>query len=168
MTYCVYILIVRQSGHYRLPWHKMPDTVFVSLSNFHNSRWPPRWPPIVYVHRNDPRTLTLCTILMNFGSFRRVSMMPNPMSMVPMTLWLAFYGHSVGHTLSAAILVAILNYESCSRIQKLYQAFYVSRVSWASESVEKKTISAKSGFTLKIMFGVLTITSVLFCCIENT
>ena len=42
-------------------------------------------------------------------------------------------------------------------IQKMYQAFYVSRVSWASESVEKKTISAKSGFTLKIMFGILTI-----------
>ena len=63
----------------------MPDTIFVSVSNFHNSRWPPRWPPIVYVHRNDPRTLTLCTILMNFGSFCRVSMMPNPMSMVPMT-----------------------------------------------------------------------------------
>ena len=63
----------------------MPDTIFVSLSNFHNSRWPPRWPPIVYVHRNDPRTLTLCTILMNFGSFSRVSMMLNPMSMVPIT-----------------------------------------------------------------------------------
>ena len=59
----------------------MPDTIFVSLSNFHNLRWP----RIVYVHRNDPRTLTLCTILMNFGSFSRVSMMPNPMSMVPMT-----------------------------------------------------------------------------------
>ena len=70
---------------------------------------------------------------------------------------LAFYGHSGGRTLSAAILAAILNYENCSRIQKLYQVFYVFRVSWASESVEKKTISAKSGFTLKIMFGVLTI-----------
>ena len=70
---------------------------------------------------------------------------------------LAFYGHSGGHTLSVAILAAILNYENCSMIQKMYQAFYVSRVSWASESVEKKTISAKSGFTLKIMFGILTI-----------
>ena len=41
----------------------------------------------------------------------------------------------------------------------MYQAFYVSRVSWASESVEKKTISAKSGFTLKITFGALTNTA---------
>ena len=39
----------------------------------------------------------------------------------------------------------------------MYQTFYASRVSWASESVEKKTISAKSGFTLIIMFGILTI-----------
>ena len=50
-----------------------------------------------------------------------------------------------GHTLSTAILAAILNYENCSRIQKLYQAFYVSRVSWASESVEKKLYQPSQG-----------------------
>ena len=60
----------------------MPDTNFVSLSNFHNSRWP----PIACVYRNHHKTLTLCTILMNLGSNSRFSMMLDPLSMVPLTL----------------------------------------------------------------------------------
>ena len=59
----------------------MPDTIFVSLSNFHNSRWP----PIACVYRNHHRTLTLCTILMNLGSISSFSMMLDPLSMVPLT-----------------------------------------------------------------------------------
>ena len=48
--------------------------------------------------------------------------------------------------LSTAILAAILNYENCSMIQKMYQAFSVYRVYWLSESVERKTISTKSTY----------------------
>ena len=59
----------------------MPDTFFLSLSNFHNSRWP----PIACVYRNHYRTLTLCTISMNLGSIGRLSMMLDPLSMVPLT-----------------------------------------------------------------------------------
>ena len=59
----------------------MPDTCFVSLSNFHNSRWP----PIACVYRNHHRTLTLCTILINLGSISMFSMMLDPLSMVPLT-----------------------------------------------------------------------------------
>ena len=59
----------------------MSDTFFVSLSNFHNSRWP----PIACVYRNHHRTLTLCTILINLGSNNRFLLMLDPLSMVPLT-----------------------------------------------------------------------------------
>ena len=89
----------------------MPDTIFLSLSNFHNSRWPPRWPPIVYVHRNDPGTLTLCMILMNFESFSRVSMMPNPMSMVPITSTGRYHTRKTTHVpLRTSIFLLVLRW----------------------------------------------------------
>ena len=59
----------------------MPDTFFVSLSNFHNSRWP----PIACVYRNHQRMLTLFTILINLGSISRFSMVLDSLSMVPLT-----------------------------------------------------------------------------------
>ena len=59
----------------------MSNTFFVSLSNFHNSRWP----SIACVYRNHHSTLTLCTVLMNLGSNSRFSMMLDSLSMVPLT-----------------------------------------------------------------------------------
>jgi len=50
---------------------------------------------------------------------------------------LPFYDDSGKHMLSAAIL----NYENCSSIQKMYQTFSVYRVYWLSVSIEKNYIN---------------------------
>ena len=68
---------------------------------------------------------------------------------------------------SAAILAAILNYENCSMIQKMYQAFYVSRVSWASESVEKKTISAKSTYNGQTAWLYHPLIGIIVMCVKQ-
>ena len=75
------------------------------------------------------------------------------------TKGLAIYDLFGYHASRASVSAAILDFEKCSRVNSIYPTDYVYGISRTSKSVEKKTISIKSGFSLKITFGCLTIWS---------
>ena len=72
------------------------------------------------------------------------------------TKGLAIYDLFGYHASRASVSAAILDFEKCSRVNSIYPTDYVYGISRTSKSVEKKTISIKSGFSLKITFGCLT------------
>ena len=72
------------------------------------------------------------------------------------TKGLAIYDLFGYHASRVSVSAAILDFEKCSRVNSIYPTDYVHGIFRTSKSVEKKTMSIKSGFSLKITFGCLT------------